>query len=223
MELKNAKCPNCGATVKVNPGASVAVCMYCQSEYQVEEAIAQYNIAHQDVKEQKIEGKVNVGTQIVQNQTIINNVTRPRKFLTVAKAMDVSVYKDLRYDLVDRRLVDNGTKYEYVFERDNKYSNDRELSDIERQIDNDFEQICNSDIKLAKDKKARNATIVGLVFLLFIPGIGWCILITTGIVVLISNGVSKSKYKKKNIKLIEHIKTLKNQWLEVASRKGLID
>lgn len=223
MELKNAKCPNCGATIKVNPGAKTAICMYCQSEYEVEEGINQYNIAHQDVKEQSISGNVSVGTQVIQHQTVINNVSRPRKFLTVAKATDVTVYKELRYDLIDRRQVDNGTKYEYVLEREDSFSNDRELMSIECQIDTKCQELSNQCQKEVQNNSAKSASIVGLVFLFFIPAIGWFILFVVAISALIAKSSTKSSIKKNKARLVSEINSLKEKWIETALRKGLLD
>lgn len=40
MELKNAKCPNCGGQLKLNPALQKGMCIYCGSEIIVSEAIA---------------------------------------------------------------------------------------------------------------------------------------------------------------------------------------
>ncbi len=40
MELKNAKCPNCGGQLKLNPALQKGICIYCGSEIIVSEAIA---------------------------------------------------------------------------------------------------------------------------------------------------------------------------------------
>ena len=43
MQLVDAKCPNCGAMLKVEKNAEAAVCQYCNSAYIVEKAINNYN------------------------------------------------------------------------------------------------------------------------------------------------------------------------------------
>ncbi len=42
MKLESAKCPNCGATLQLDPGASTAVCDFCHSTFSVKDALA-YN------------------------------------------------------------------------------------------------------------------------------------------------------------------------------------
>ena len=44
MRLTNAKCPNCGADIKVNKEEEKAVCEYCKSEILVEDAIAKLKV-----------------------------------------------------------------------------------------------------------------------------------------------------------------------------------
>lgn len=44
MKLTSAKCPNCGADIKVNKAEEKAVCEYCKSEIIVEDAIAKYKL-----------------------------------------------------------------------------------------------------------------------------------------------------------------------------------
>lgn len=55
MPLVNAKCPNCGSTVKVDPSTKMGKCPSCDAEFYVQDAIVNYNtynttnIAHQTV------------------------------------------------------------------------------------------------------------------------------------------------------------------------------
>ena len=44
MKLKSAKCPNCGANLKVNPDNETTKCEYCKSAILVEDAIAKYKL-----------------------------------------------------------------------------------------------------------------------------------------------------------------------------------
>lgn len=44
MKLTSAKCPNCGADIKVNKAEEKTVCEYCNSEIIVEDAIAKYKV-----------------------------------------------------------------------------------------------------------------------------------------------------------------------------------
>ena len=44
MRLTRAKCPNCGADIKVNKAEEKAVCEYCNSEILVEDAIAKLKV-----------------------------------------------------------------------------------------------------------------------------------------------------------------------------------
>ena len=222
MELKNAKCPNCGATIKVNPGATTATCMYCQSQYEVAPAIETYNIEHQNVENQTISGKVNVGTQVIQHQTIINNVNKPKKFVTVNKFISIKPYIEMRYDLVDRREVENGNKYEYIFEREDKFSNDSQLMLIETQIDELFEGQNSLQIDVHKPKEKMGPFLVGFFFLFFIPVVGWIILLGLLIAFAI-NSSSKSSTMKKNLQNnLMNIEKLKNEWVELAKLKGLL-
>lgn len=39
MELKSAKCPNCGGKLQLNPAIEKGICIYCGSEIIVEDAI----------------------------------------------------------------------------------------------------------------------------------------------------------------------------------------
>ncbi len=42
MELKSAKCPNCGGKLELNPAIEKGICIYCGSEIIVEEAIQKF-------------------------------------------------------------------------------------------------------------------------------------------------------------------------------------
>lgn len=42
MELKNAKCPNCGGQLKLNPNLEKGMCIYCGTEIVVAEAIQKF-------------------------------------------------------------------------------------------------------------------------------------------------------------------------------------
>lgn len=44
MKLKSAKCPNCGADLKVNPNNETTKCEYCKSAILIEDAIAKYKL-----------------------------------------------------------------------------------------------------------------------------------------------------------------------------------
>ena len=44
MRLTSAKCPNCGADIKVNKEEEKTVCKYCKSEILVEDAIAKLKV-----------------------------------------------------------------------------------------------------------------------------------------------------------------------------------
>ena len=39
VELKNAKCPNCGASLQVNEKLNKTICQFCGSEVIIKEAI----------------------------------------------------------------------------------------------------------------------------------------------------------------------------------------
>ena len=43
MKLVPAICPNCGASLQINPGDKAAICEYCKSAFVVEEAVNKYN------------------------------------------------------------------------------------------------------------------------------------------------------------------------------------
>lgn len=40
--MKNAKCPNCGATIEVDENSRAGICKYCNTPYSTEDAIAKY-------------------------------------------------------------------------------------------------------------------------------------------------------------------------------------
>lgn len=44
MPLVPAKCPNCGASLTLDPVTRAAVCPYCQTPFVVEDAVNNYNI-----------------------------------------------------------------------------------------------------------------------------------------------------------------------------------
>nr|WP_296156565.1 tetratricopeptide repeat protein [uncultured Blautia sp.] len=44
MELKDAKCPNCGGQLKLNPNLEKGTCIYCGTEIVVSEAIQKYKV-----------------------------------------------------------------------------------------------------------------------------------------------------------------------------------
>lgn len=52
IKLKDAKCPNCGATIQVNDKLKNTICQYCGSQVVIEEAIEKYKL--------EISGKVEV-------------------------------------------------------------------------------------------------------------------------------------------------------------------
>lgn len=43
MELKDAKCPNCGGQLKLNPNLEKGICIYCGTEIVVSEAIQRFS------------------------------------------------------------------------------------------------------------------------------------------------------------------------------------
>ena len=44
MELKDAKCPNCGGQLKLDPNLEKGICRYCNTEILVSEAIHRYKV-----------------------------------------------------------------------------------------------------------------------------------------------------------------------------------
>ena len=44
MPLVPAKCPNCGASLTLEPVTRASVCRYCQTPFVVEDAVNNYNI-----------------------------------------------------------------------------------------------------------------------------------------------------------------------------------
>lgn len=75
MKLTSAKCPNCGADIKVNKNEEKATCEYCNSEIIVEDAIAKYKLV--------VEGKVE-----------LKNVPKLENYLKLGER----AYKDGEFD-----------------------------------------------------------------------------------------------------------------------------
>ncbi len=67
MKLTSAKCPNCGADIKVNKTEEKAVCEYCNSEIIIEDAIAKYKLVVEGEVElkgfPKLEGYLKLGNR----------------------------------------------------------------------------------------------------------------------------------------------------------------
>ena len=64
MELTEGKCPNCGATVHVDPSKDAAICEYCSSPFVVEKAIK--NVSNQNI---------HIGNNYVYNTSAVSNDT----------------------------------------------------------------------------------------------------------------------------------------------------
>ena len=46
MGLVNAKCPNCGANIKIDTDKEAGICEFCGSAFITEKAISNYNITN---------------------------------------------------------------------------------------------------------------------------------------------------------------------------------
>ena len=44
MKLKAAKCPSCGANLKLNPNDEYAECEFCHTNILIEDAVAKYKL-----------------------------------------------------------------------------------------------------------------------------------------------------------------------------------
>ena len=54
MRLTSAKCPNCGADIKVNKDEEKTVCEYCKSEILVEDTIAKLKVVVEGEVEHRV-------------------------------------------------------------------------------------------------------------------------------------------------------------------------
>jgi len=61
MSLKEAKCTNCGSSIKIDPTQDAANCEYCGAAFIVEKAINNYNIANAQINAQTV--NVNIGNR----------------------------------------------------------------------------------------------------------------------------------------------------------------
>ena len=75
MKLTSAKCPNCGADIKVNKNEEKATCEYCNSEIIVEDAIAKYKL-------------------VVEGEVELKNVPKLENYLKLGER----AYKDGEFD-----------------------------------------------------------------------------------------------------------------------------
>ena len=218
MNLREVKCPNCGATVKVNPDAKVAICMYCQSEYVVEDAI---NLMEQNVENQTVNGQVSVATQVVQNQTIINNQAMAKKYVVVPEEMSYQPVIDMRWSLIQRKSNSNN-QFECLFERDLSFNKEKDLLAIENQVFALYDESCKLDeIRDKKKKKSQSSAIGVFILCLFIPIVGWTIAFFL-LLVFIVRAASLSSTNKQIKQKEDQIKSLSKKWLEIASARDLI-
>ena len=123
MKVKTARCPNCGAKIRVNPDLKVATCRYCQQEYEVEPAIHAFEM--EDVNDaQSPRDRIRVEETTNENvRTITVNVKRIKHIRT---------YTDLRYEIVSKKY-NKFHDYTYVLSRPVCFD-DPKLMEIENKI-----------------------------------------------------------------------------------------
>lgn len=73
MGLVPAKCPNCGAGIKVDPDGKAAICEYCGTPFIVEESIKNYYVTQ------------NITQNITQNVTVVKEASEFEQLLSKFK------------------------------------------------------------------------------------------------------------------------------------------
>ena len=109
MALVPAKCPNCGAGIKVDPEGKAAICEYCGTPFIVEESIKNYYITQ------------NITQNITQQVTVVKEQSEFDKLLDKFKN---------NYDREERSRIVTHMKYEYPL----KYQTDECKAELNVQI-----------------------------------------------------------------------------------------
>lgn len=143
MKVKVARCPHCGARIRVNPDLSVATCRYCQMQYDVEPAIHAFEMENE-------EGVSGNGQRVMHaNERVDNN--HKTIYVTLDKNKDYQIYLDLRYELINEIDVEDN-KVEYEFIRPEGFENPK-LKEIEEKILSVKEQEPDNKVLLEQEKK----------------------------------------------------------------------
>ena len=123
MKVKTARCPNCGAHIRVNPELKVATCRYCQQEYEVEPAIHAFEMESVD-DTQSPRDRIRVEDN---NEESLSKLT-----ITITRYKHLRIYQFLRYEVVSKKR--NGF-HSYTFDlvRSTKFD-DPKLKEIEEKI-----------------------------------------------------------------------------------------
>lgn len=152
MKVKVARCPHCGARIKVDPDLEVATCRYCQMQYDVEPAIHAFEMEQETAVES---GRQRV--EIEENINLIKNIS-----VCVKNEKDIQIYLDLRYEVVNKSKLDNG-EIKVELQRDSRFDNKR-LEAIETKILSVYEQEPNNKTLIEQEKKkwTEAASFMGL-------------------------------------------------------------
>lgn len=155
MELKVARCPHCGARIKVNPELSVATCRYCQMQYDVEPAIHAFEMENE-------EGVTGNGQRVMHSHDVQEENNQKVIYVVLDKNADYQIYLDLRYELINKIDIEDN-KIEYEFARDIRFDDPR-LKDVENKILSVVEQEPNNEVLLRQEKKkwVEQASFLGL-------------------------------------------------------------
>ncbi len=87
VELVNAQCPNCSATLRVDPVRQMAVCEYCRASFMTSEAIKIYNTYIQNVQHINAQNVyINNGGEIEKNQMLHSGEVYLQQFREYKKA-----------------------------------------------------------------------------------------------------------------------------------------
>lgn len=123
MKVKTARCPNCGAHIRVNPELKVATCRYCQQEYEVEPAIHAFEMESvNDTQSPRDRIRVNDNNEESYTTLTIN----------IKRYKHLRIYSFLRYEVSEKKR--NGFHdYTFVLKRSSVYE-DPKLKEIEVRI-----------------------------------------------------------------------------------------